>query len=485
MNSFAKCEAHPQSFVLEAGGHRAASAIASLESGRRSFSWLNLSVSDISVRRLVDAVREHVGRVPRSGHLGNWGDPESAHSGSLDYNFVLCGQLAVGSPLIFDLNQTEQADLDGGDTIYLPGSDVAGGRRTPLDLYAFDGKTFSTASAAVPRFVPYVQTRDADGALIPLTAFHRRRLARLDRWQPEYQSSALLSDKDKARQILEVMVSRILRSDRAARLWETLSDRTVRKDGLVQRRRSFADKGWIQIGEERYTSASSVAERLLQPLEMASGIDLQNRLESAPSELPLLSNHATYGLLVLCRPDAGLFTGQPSSIAVHVQWGAIGLAGVPPVQKSYFEDNRKRVRSLFDLLGEESKFGSRGLFIVLPGPPFTLFPRADMPSDAAIVNDLASAVRSAFQRHKTSAADLLASSASLISRIVGDPARPRLSEYFSMRFRRFRSQLHGQGALPVAGVTLCDGVQELSLTEASLLTGVLWKHFSNGEGTRE
>lgn len=468
-------------FLVDAGGAGTAATIDRLRAGQRSFSWLNLASADLTVGRLLQGIRTTFHKVARTGHLGNWGT--SAVTGSLDYNFILCGQTAVATPLIFDLNQTEQDDLQAGDTIYLPGSRVTDGRREPLELYAFDGTAFSAVSPAIPRFVPFLMTRGANGELVPLSWFHRRRLTALAAWRPAYQSSALVDNGGRTREFLVSVVEQILHEERAPRLWETLSDRTVSRDGTVRRRRSTAEKGSVQIGDETLTSATAIVDRLMRPLEIAAdGDELEERLRAAPAELPLLSNHAVYALLVDALPAADLSREGGPPVLAHLQWGAIGLAGVPPVQPSYFDNNKKRVRSLFDLLTRsDSKARSHYLFVVLPGPPFLLFPRTDSPSDADVVNELCAAISPVLRGARGPRDSILSECEAVVRRVVGSPSQPRLSRYFAMRFKQFRSPLHGISGLPPSDVTMCDAALELSLAQASLLTGLLWKHFSAGE----
>jgi len=465
-------------FLVDARGKVAEASLEALRTRRRSFSWLNLASAGLTINRLLHDLRMTFDRIPRTGHLGNWGI--SATTGSLDYNFVLCDQAAVATPLIFDLNQTETYDLRAGDTIYLPGSLVSDGRRQPLNLYAFDGSGFSPVSSVTPRFVPFVMTPDTDGHLVPLTVFHRRRLAAMASWTPAYQSSVLTSKREQTRDFLSNVVDRILHADRAPRFWETLSDRTVTRGGEVRRKRSSAQKGVVQIGHETLSSPSAVVDRLMMPLDIAAGGELEKELRAAPDELPLLSNHAVYALLVNALPMIELGGVGEMSVQAHLQWGAIGLAGVPPVQPSYFDDNKRRVRSLFDLLAESRGAAQRNyLFVVLPSPPFLLFPRTDAPSDSAVLRDICGALIA--RRSDRHSLDMLGECEALVRHIAGPPSHSRLSRYFAMRFKHFRSPLHGIAGLQPSDVTMCDSVMKLSLAEASLLTAALWRHFSGGE----
>lgn len=458
-------------------------------SGSRAFGWANLSESETRVGEVVDAIRTAGVRIPRTGHIGNWTDCASARSGSLDYNFAVCEQLGVAAPLIFDLNQSEDADATAGDTIYLPGSVVESGVRTRLELMTWTDRGFRPVADRQPRFVPMLAVRREE-QVVPLTRFHRDRIASIGGTPVDYQSDSLLRDRDALARLLLAALRGLRASSRRERLWETLADRTVTRDGIVRRRRMQVSDEGIVIGD-RTLADDAVVEWLIRPLEIASDPDRwQSQFSELPDELPLLSNHAVYALLIalapLCRLGATPSqTGavDPRATNVHLQWGAIGLAGVPPIRESYFENNRKRVRSLFDLWRASPDVGLSGFFGVLPGPTFLLMPREDAPADVTAVSALCDAFAEAWTQRGASRGPDEACRA-IVARLAGPPDRPAFSDYFTARFRHFRSPLHGCRIGASCGLVAPDAFLAMPSSAAAALVGLLWERFGASSGER-
>ena len=440
------------------------------------FSWQNYSTHSATLQDVATALRQSGQRLPRTGHLGNWTDSANGVAGSLDYNRALCRELAIAYPLIFDLNQTECSRAVEGDTIYFPGSVVRGGNRRRLTLLSWDGLQFRPVPNGLPRFVPFLRVRDF-GVEMPLADLHRQSIVASFGSIVRFQSRVIRAHLPAVRSHLHVIVTQLFQSDRRQRLWDTLADRAVDRSGLVRRQRCRATATGLEIGNRLIQRPLDMVDLLLLPLDVADDPDSwHSRMGALPDETPLLSNHAVHALLVLCVPQFRQPLPRGRNIATHVQWGAIGLAGVPPPRKSYFENNRKRVRSLFDLLTTNPATPA-GFFGVLPSPPFLLLPHAACTTDCELVSELCTRFRDASLPPLGPNTERPARISGLVERVIGPPDRPRLSPYFAARFRHFRSPLHGCSVCHEGDLAVLPEVMDLTLAAASELTGYLWRHF--------
>jgi hypothetical protein len=358
-----------------------------------AFDWVNMGTTDLPIARLFDVLRETpVLSPPRTGHLGNWSDIARGRSGILDYNRVICGSRQLGYPLVYDLNQTEGDARHDGDWLYLPGSIVDRGVRTPLRLFTRDGGGFAERTRDHPLFCPFVLT-PRDGQLVPLTRVHREAGQGLTTFRFTYASSFLRSHTGLIQAIFHELLEEARTRPDAPRAIEDIFDRVVTLDGRVTRTPILPKGRGYLAGETPYADTDALIDAAFLPLQAAEEPDaFFARVDDVPRQLPLLS------VLMVNMLYALLSTHYPGGITdreamtrpcnPHIHWGALGMAGYPPRRRGYFREKVKNARDLCTSIVRHFPEIDPVFYILLPSSIFALWPAAGRWRDVDLVEGL-------------------------------------------------------------------------------------------------
>jgi hypothetical protein len=382
--------AEPATRVLEALGaerrpdfQREWSALVDRQSGLAS--W-HAASSPATMADLAVTLRDAPIVAPRTGHIADWRDMACGCSSVLDYNGIICRELAAGYPLQYDFSQTETQAGDGGDTLFLPGSLVERGVRRALPLFRWSDRGFVAHDRSTPLFVPFVVT-EHEGARLPLTQLHRRRARELGWFDVDYHSDLLVRCREQVREMLTVLVTAAGRDDRKL---AQVFDRVLHRDGRIERVPVTAAGGGWQVADQRFATVVALVEASLVPAVVAQSTEpLDAALRQAPAVMPFASMnvvhllHAMLGTHRLDRRPAG-----DGAADVHVQWGALAMAGYPPGKRGYFAGKASKVKQLATTVVRELAWPSPTLFALVPTAPYLLWVPASRPDDLAAIEAL-------------------------------------------------------------------------------------------------
>ncbi|MER6029824.1 DUF6025 family protein [Streptomyces sp. NPDC001851] len=462
-----------------AGGAELRSAIAGLESGRRTLDWAHLGKCDIVLADLVSLIRSAGDHTPpRTGHLGDWTDISLGRSGLLDYNTTICSEFGVGSPLLFDTTSTETEAMDQGDTIYLPGSTVRDGKASQLPLLVRDSAGLHSASRTRSWFSPFVLT-DTDGRVELLSDLHRRRNTGLT-MPLDYVSRRLFAEGDRLRTLMTTALEAARRdTKRRNTLTSSLFAGLVGTDGAPREGGVRCTESGYAIGDggegAGEVSLPDLVELTLLPFSTLN--DPQARQRHVTGEgfreqvVPMLSNMFLTILMVQARVHAAPGS-TPAGFDEHLHWGAIGMAGFPPRKKGYFEGSEypRRTRPFFEHAHDVGQ-ALPALFLVAPAVLFALLPRRSNLVDVELVDDLCRTVRVAAGGESN-----IFRQAELIERTVEQWYETRgeqLSAFYRGQFNGRRSLSGGSEAPADPRVVVGDEFARLTCRQASLIVGAL------------
>lgn len=471
---------------------------------QRLYTGLNPGGLDVPVGQLLDAIRAHAWLRPvRSGHLGNWGPIWSGRAPLLAYNRAAVLDLGVARPVIHSVGLTETAALDGGDTLYRPGSIYRDGALTQIELATRADHTHPDAAGAdtvgaddsntrwreldrrSPRFVPWTWGR-VDGAWTPLVAHHVNILRR-EAPVPVLVDGALIWDHaDTVRgwlsQLFEYAVVQAEDGDiswlfgRGVRRDATVGDLSVRFDGAAFMQSGDGGATWEFVG-----TAEQLADRCLLPYRVIAQPDEAEALvDDAPPVTPLLSNRLARTItayLGVCEREP---TGRPTSsepFALFVEWGALSQGGYPPIRQGYFggKGNQQMTRLTVAALAEANDLPAL-LYLMLPLTPAILMPSTAYPEDAEHLASFFTALREATDGlgDDTKAGTVRAAQA-----LTGWHAADRVSEFYREKFSGRRSVVpFGPPGSADAASLETESVRALTLRQASLAVATLfdaWK----------
>ncbi len=381
-------EAHP----LDVLGLRRAAGAEALAGGAKAFVPVHVGTHDVPIGTLLELLEQRPGLLPpRTGHLGNWEDIAHGRAGAMDFNTAICGG-GHGYPLIYGFTRTE-AEAEGGDEAYQPGSLIDGGRRRRLALHTWDGRGFVRRDRSLPLFCPLVRA-ELDGALVPLVDVHWRRMAGISGFRFRQWAHRLVERGPLVVDMLTVLLERAGRPKHPGQVFfPELISNAVRLSGEVGRCEVVPDGEGFLLEGHRYPSARALAEAVL--LTVRSLVDPQDffeRLPQLPPVLPVMSLQLTnvlFGLLDTHHPDAP--AGRPESpFITHLHWGARAMAGCPPRRGGYLS-RRSTVRSLRAIAGplvEEFDEANPLCFVLLPAQVFMLCPPSTSQADPAAMAEL-------------------------------------------------------------------------------------------------
>ena len=382
--------------ILDELGLRAAVDTEALAAKTKTFVPVHVGTHDVRLGTVLDALRRDEGLLPpRTGHLGNWADIAAGRSGPMDFNTAICGG-GYGYPLIYGFTRTE-ADSEGGDEAYQPGSLIDQGKRHVLPLYTWDGRGFARRDRSRPLFCPMVQA-EVDGELIPLAELHWLRMLAIPGYRFTQWASVVLDNGPLVIDMLTLLLEMAQTQGRNQAYAELVSQ-SARLTGEVGRSDLRPDGTGYLLDGYRYPSARALAEAVLLTVRalVQPRWFFEQRTE-LPPVLPVMSLQLTnvlFGLLNTHHPGGADAPERP--FITHLHWGARAMAGCPPRRSGYLS-RRSTVRSLraiTDPLVEHFPQASPLCFVLLPAQVFMLCPPSTSPGDVVVLAELLRAVRSA------------------------------------------------------------------------------------------
>ena len=452
---------------------------------RCAFDWLHLGQTDVAVGRLLEllAGEPHL-LPPRTGHMGNWGDIANGRAGAMDFNraTTIDGR---GYPLIYAFNQTEDAALENGDWVYLPGSLTERSQRIELDLHTWDGGAFVRRSREHPLFTPFVMA-GLDGTLQPLTQIHWRRMCGFEGFRFGLEASALCRDETLLRGILATLIEDAAAQNNPRAAFQEVLSHQVSLDGRMLRESVQRVGSGYRMGEVDYADVDALVDAMLLPLQAVS--DPQaffGRIATLPARMPTMAN-------TLARMLSGFFSTHYPDAAIdratmtqpfnpHFHWGARDMAGYPPVRNGYFsrKTRAKSAAKICQAIVRDFPQVDPLLFVLMPSTMFMLCPTSAHECDHEPVADLIARVGRAVGTGAAARAAMPA-----VQGVVRDwlaETEGRLSGYFLDRFHRRRGVLNS-GDLPERSVAVePTGFREMSLRQACMTVGALMQALSPEE----
>ncbi|GHD02168.1 hypothetical protein GCM10010313_15590 [Streptomyces violarus] len=443
--------------ILDRLGLRRAAEADALTAGTKTFVPVHVGTHDVTIGALLNALDADPALLPpRTGHLGNWEDIAAGRSGPMDFNTAICGG-GHGYPLIYGFTRTE-ADTEGGDEAYQPGSLIEKGKRHTLPLHTWDGTRFVRRDRSKPLFCPLVQA-EVDGQLVPLVELHWQRMLALPGYRFRQWAAALTDRAPLVTDMLTLLLEQAAAQGRNQAFAELISQ-AVRLDGEVSRCDLRPEGTGYVLDGHRYPSARALAEAVMLTVRaLVEPAGFFARMRDLPPVLPVMSLQLTnvlFALLDVHHPDAP--AGPPESpFITHLHWGARAMAGCPPRRGGYLS-RRSTVRSLraiTDPLVRHFDEAGPVAFVLLPAQAFMLCPPSTAPDDAEVLAELFRGVRAAGPEaaYDTTLTWL-------------DSHRERLSEYLRGRFRS-GSGVPADDTLREAAVPVePEGFRELTFRQA-------------------
>lgn len=439
-----------------------------LRDRRRAFERVHVGMLDVPIGSLLDALQHDPDGVPpRSGHLGNWDEIARGRAGAMDFNQAICAG-GYGYPLIYSFTQTEAESPRAGDWVYLPGSIVTYGTRTPLALHTWDGTAFAPRGRDHALFSPFVQA-DVDGELVALTELHWRRMQGLERFRFRHEAAVILEHEEQVRAILAHLLEAARARSNSRRAFGALIAATVALDGAVTRCDIVPEGNGYRLGDRRYRSTQELVDAALVPFRAAA--DPQRffaEIAELPDALPVVG-HIVVGVLSAmfaasqARPRGG------GSVNVHLHWGARAMAGFPPRRRGYFME-RSTGRSMRDICTTlVAGFNDIGplCIVLLPAATFMLCPGSAYPADEELLGELFADI--AAEGERTIAAPEIEA---IVHRWL-ERRRHALSSYFVDRFRAGSGLLYGSAPSAPSEPIEPPGFRALTFRQACAIVGAL------------
>lgn len=362
--------------------------IKSFEDKSFCFAWVHTGKIDISMEVLLTWIKNNSLLPLRTGHIGDWHDMMLGCSESLDHNGIVCHQ-GWGRPYVYELTQTEGniyhkagAQSSGsiknvssknegrGDAVYHPGACIKKGERTALSLWHYQEGKFVEVDITQSYFVPFLKCQWGLD-LVPLVEFHKNNGSFPD--SSFFTCSIFYQELDFVKSLLIGLLKGIKRGDIHLRLKDVI-DRCVTLDGVVVRSTFLfdCDRDGYLIGDTFYASEELVASFLVVPFIAGHHFSqFEEMLPELPPTLPLLSLSA-----ILALGYALLNQGKYDDIVLHMEWGAFGSAGCPPLHKGYYQEKSSQISRIYHALYQVQKGEHipRIFFVLLPSGILNLLP---------------------------------------------------------------------------------------------------------------
>lgn len=339
---------------------------------RRTFTAHDLASSPLPIEELSVLIRAAPYNAPRSAHAADWSDIFAYRSGVLDYNAIVCVDMGIGTPFIYDFTQTEASAGTSGDTLFRPASRYEGGVRTPLRLRHFRDGRMRDAHAEGSYFVPFVDVAEIDfeGRLTDL------HVPTIGGRHMQIHSRFLVEHAGALRTILHGLFAHV---EAGVLRLGSVVDRVVDRSGLVSRVTAEFEEGRFVVGNRAFGSAEELVEACLEiPRIAASPSRLLDILAGASHEMPLFSLDMVLVLHAVIGSDWTAHGEERPTISggFHLHWGALAMAGCPPARKGYFASKGKRSRKLFELAMAAYGRNETMDFVLAPAAPFLLWSTA-------------------------------------------------------------------------------------------------------------
>lgn len=367
------------------------------QEGKIFYDYIHLGKSKIKIKDFVQLLQElTVIKPPRTGHLGNWEQILLGRSGMMDFNKVIC-ENDLGYPLLYCFNQTETEDLSEGDFVYLPGSMLKDGNRKSLDLYSWDGHSFTKRERNRTYFAPFMLVYN--DTFTPLINVHSENLKNHSKFQFKKETSLLLKYENLVKRILKVLLANAGKQKNDKRAYQEIFSHEVTLFGDMKRAVLVRDGEGYQFGERYYHNVDELIDAAILPLLAVDNPDnFFSNISTYRNSMPLISNVLS-GILSAIL-GSHLQTDNPKELAnsnvvnIHFHWGARSMAGYPPIKNGYFQSKstKKSYRNMIQaIVGEINEI--RPIYIVLiPSVIYSLLPNNK--KDAELLETLFSDVYS-------------------------------------------------------------------------------------------
>lgn len=462
--------------ILDALDLRSVVDVDGLTRRATAYAAVHLGTRELPIGALLGLLRrEPLLRPPRTGHLGNWEDILLGRAGAMDFNLAVCGG-GFGYPLIYAFTQTE-ADGGEGDHVYLPGSLVERGRRTPLPLATWDGARFAARGRERPLFCPFVVT-EVDGAPRTLVEVHEARMRAAGTFGFVQEAAAVVRHADALRPMLRVLLDEAAASANPRRALSDLFGRAVSPDGVLTRCDVSREGGAFLVDGQRFATAEALLTAALAPFEAVMDPEgFRGRVGGLPPRIPLLSSLLVGLVSALYRTHLPTAPEDPAltrPFNVHLHWGARDMAGYPPRRKGYFV-NQATSKSLRGLCGPLVRGFAEVdplLIVLLPASVFMLCPTDHHPRDAALLDELFTEVSRLPdldpQNQEAILAAVEGATGAWLSRWGAE-----LSPYFLHRFHARAGVLHRAEVPERSTPVILPAFERLSLRRACMVVGAL------------
>jgi hypothetical protein len=450
-----------------------------LAARRRGFASVHMGTQELTLGALMTLLREEPSwKPPRTAHIGNWEDIAQGRAGAMDFNKTICAW-GLGYPLICSFTQTEAEGASGGDSVYLPGSLVGGGRREVLSLFTWDGSRFARRDRQNSFFCPFVMA-DVDGELTPLNELHWGRMQSLPGFRFTLEAALMLEHGAEMREMLTILLEVAETGDDGQIRFQDLISQSVARDGTVSKRPlQRRGRGYV-LSDCFFPTTESLVEHVMLTLEAAAKPrQFFARISELPCRLPLISNVLTRILCAIFtaqRPDSAARTGRAAGpLNLHLHWGARDMAGFPPRRMGYFVSPSKTERmgnvckALIDHFDEIAPV----CFALLPVAVFMLCPTSAHPRDAELLTELFAETLDASGGDATHSPDEALSKVEAVTLDWKARHAAALSPYFLSRFAPRAGVMHPCELPRESEPIEPEGFRDLSLRRACMIVGAL------------
>lgn len=426
----------------------------------------HLGLSDHLVSDTLAAVATRPRPAIRSGHLGNWEEIRRGRVGLVDYNRYICRDYGLGIPVVHTHTFTENADLTDGDTIYLPAGRIERSSYERLPILVKRGEMLQPLDPndSICCAFAYLYT---DSGPLPMVA---ARAAELSGFPGATTIPTMLCrDEQLLRRALTALIAQALDAPGGLTLDQVFGS-SVNRQGR-RGEAPIAVKGGFVASGTRYSSRESLVDAALEGLRFGSLEPGDVHAADAPENdyLPLLG--ATTVLALVAYLDCRVGGGDP----VHAHWGAISMAGYPPLSGGYFgrRSARRALRQLGEGLAELPDFAFDRRFALLPAPILSLLPPAEFGADCERVDDLITTIVKTTEPPGADPRRAVTEITGVVRTWLAEHG-PSLTPYYRNRFGLSRSVFNGTADVPTDGAPHdASLLGTLTMRQGSILLGAL------------
>jgi Family of unknown function (DUF6025) len=395
----------------------------------------------------------------------------------MDFNKAICSK-GYGYPLIYCFNQTETADMQNGDCVYLPGSLIERDVRVELPLYTWNGERFVERNRENPLFTPFVLTK-WNGQFIPLIQLHKNRLKQYQGMHFKFESSVVKENEFAIKRMLYELLDDARHQENPRSFFQDLLSHQVTLDGRMYRTDLICEGEGFRLGDASYENLNELVEAAMIPFQAVNEPEkFFNRISSIPKSMPLISN-------VVMRIFSSIFCTHYPEVNIdrslmtmpfnpHFHWGARDMAGYPPKRRGYFT-SRSKIRSYKRFCSTIiNKFANVDpiLIVMIPAVVFSLCPADVHEKDSELLAKLFAEVKNATD-HLSGQPDQMMLEVEHITRQWLNKARPSISNYWMNRFNPRSGILHDERVHEFSIPVEPDGFRELTFQQACMIVGVL------------